>query len=136
MAPVRTVPENRGPMLAKLTARLSAIRQAATGHYVHTMMLDQYVRAVPDAQRALDVFAGDWWSSLPGACAGLKAGHLPLFADERISWAVEALGGVEGKNVLELGPLEGGHTYMLEQAGAESILAIEASTRAFLKCLI
>jgi len=39
-------------------------------------------------------------------------------------------------NVLELGPLEGGHSYMIERLGAESILAIEANKEAYLKCLI
>jgi hypothetical protein len=37
---------------------------------------------------------------------------------------------------LELGPLERGHTYMLEQQGAASIVAIAANTRASQKCLI
>lgn len=38
--------------------------------------------------------------------------------------------------VLELGPLEAGHTYMLEKMGARSIVAVEANSRAYLKCLI
>jgi len=46
------------------------------------------------------------------------------------------LGGVRDREVLELGPLEAGHSYMLEKAGARSIVAIEANTRAYLKCLI
>ena len=46
------------------------------------------------------------------------------------------LGSIQGLSVLELGPLEGGHTYMLEQMGVASITAIESNTRAFLKCLI
>jgi hypothetical protein len=100
-------------------------------------ILDVYVRKAPSPQNALDVFKGEWWSALPPlAGAGLKAGELPVWADDRIEWAIEALGGVQGRNVLELGPLEGGHTWMLEQAGAASVLAIEANTRAFLKCLI
>ena len=37
---------------------------------------------------------------------------------------------------LSLGRLRRGHTYMLESLGAESILAIEANKRAYLKCLI
>jgi len=99
-------------------------------------MLDQYVRATPAPQHALDIFKGEWWSSLPGEWSELRAGQLPLFNDPRIYWGIEALGGVSGKRVLELGPLEGGHTYSLERAGAESIFAIEASTKAFLKCLV
>ena len=46
------------------------------------------------------------------------------------------IGDYKGISVLELGPLEGGHAYMLEKAGVGSVLSIEANTRAFLKCLI
>jgi hypothetical protein len=53
-----------------------------------------------------------------------------------MTWAAEQLGGFEGKSVLELGPLEAGHTYMLERGGAASITAVEGNRRAFLKCLI
>ncbi len=38
--------------------------------------------------------------------------------------------------VLELGPLEAGHTYMLERREVGSIISIEANTHAYLKCLI
>ena len=38
--------------------------------------------------------------------------------------------------MLELGPLEGGHTWLLEQRGAARITAIEANRRAFQKCLV
>jgi SAM-dependent methyltransferase len=44
-------------------------------------------------------------------------------------------GGVSGKRVLELGPLEGGHTWMLAKAGAQ-ITSIESNTTSFLKCLV
>lgn len=99
-------------------------------------ILDQYIRRAPDPQNALDLFKGDWWSSFPAPLATLQAGQLALFADSRITWAIDALGGVAGRTILELGPLEGGHTYSLEQAGAQAIVAVEANTRAYLKCLI
>ena len=124
-------------MLKRLAERFRALnpttRQAPPAR---AAILDQYVREAPAPQHALDIFKGDWWSSLPGELSRLQAGQLPLFDDSRIHWAIEALGGVSGKRVLELGPLEGGHTYLLERAGAQSILAIEASKKAFLKCLI
>lgn len=126
-------------MFEKLARRLRAIYPVAAPPQSDTSrpaILDQYIRTAPSPQNALDLFKGDWWSSLPGPWAGLQAGQLPLFDDPRIKWAIQALGGVEGKSVLELGPLEGGHTYCLEQAGARSILGIEANTRAFLKCLV
>ena len=99
-------------------------------------ILDQYVRSLPSDQNALDIFRGDWWSSLPPESPGLVAGQTPLFIDPRIHFAVQALGGVADAQVLELGPLEGGHTYMLEKAGAREVLAVEANVRAYLKCLI
>jgi hypothetical protein len=43
---------------------------------------------------------------------------------------------VEGLRVLELGPLDGGHTAMLERAGAARVDAIEANRLAFLRCLV
>ena len=55
-------------------------------------------------------------------------------------WAndrLRALGsGFAEAEVLELGPLEGGHTYMFSQLGAREIVALEANGRAFLKCLV
>jgi hypothetical protein len=66
----------------------------------------------------------------------LRAGQATLFEDQRIIWAEQQLGGFERKRVIELGPLEAGHTYMLEERGVESVLAIEANSRAYLKCLI
>jgi hypothetical protein len=55
------------------------------------------------------------------------AGLTPTLQDNRIAWAIETLGGVSGKRVLDLEPMEGGHTHMLERAGASSVTAIEAS---------
>jgi hypothetical protein len=98
--------------------------------------LDSYVRSEPSPQNALDIFAGEWSSRLPPPLADAKAGALQLFEDARVRWAVEMLGGVSGLRILELGPLEGGHTFMLEQAGAAQVIAVEGNTRAYLKCLV
>jgi SAM-dependent methyltransferase len=99
-------------------------------------ILDQYKMSAPSPQNALDIFQGEWSSRLPGEFEGLRAGSLPLFEIPLIPWFVEQIGGIDGKRVLDLGPLEGGNAYMLEQLGARSVLAIEANTRAYLKCLI
>jgi hypothetical protein len=96
-------------------------------------ILDQYVRSAPCPQNALDIFQGEWASRLPG---DLRTGSAALFDDARIRWAAEQLGGFQGQQLLELGPLEAGHTSMLEQLGAASVLAVEANTRAYLKCLV
>jgi hypothetical protein len=98
-------------------------------------ILDNYVHEGPSAQHAVDIFAGEWSSRFPAPLADLAAGPLPLFEDPRVSWAVERFGDLTGRSVLELGPLEGGHTYRLLAAGAR-VVAIEAQTRAYLKCLI
>lgn len=99
-------------------------------------ILEKYVKSTPNPQNSLDIFEGEWASKLPGNVSTLNAGNIPLFQDERINWAAVQLGGFDSKRVLELGPLEAGHTYMMEQLGAASITAVEANSRAYLKCLI
>ncbi len=96
----------------------------------------------PSDQNALDLFAGEWSSQPPASRPELKAGVTPLFDDPRISWAHHRLiemgleGGFAGRDVLELGPLEGGHTYAVDRLEPKSITSIEANARAYLKCLI
>jgi hypothetical protein len=99
-------------------------------------ILDQYIKTFPTHQNALDIFKEEWSSKLPPPHSELTTGNIPLFQDRRMSWAIEQMGGVKECKILELGPLEGGHTYMFESMGANSILSIEANTRAYLKCLI
>src|SRR5438105_2197528 len=76
---------------------------------------DRYVREPPSAQCAVDLFKGEWATALPEHL-GVHAGTLTLMEDPRIDWFIQQAGGVDGRRVLELGPLEGAHTYMLEQA--------------------
>lgn len=99
-------------------------------------ILEQYSTVAPDPQNAVDLFKDTWTTNFPEPYMHLKAGSLRLFDDVRIQWAAEQLGGFEGKSVLELGPLEGVHTCLIEQQGAESVLAIEANSVAYLKCLV
>lgn len=95
-------------------------------------ILDEYVTSIPSPQNAIDLFKTEWSSQVPG----FKSGYAGLFEDPRIAALLERAGGMAGKRVLELGPLEGGHTYMLSQAGAKEIISIESNQRAFVKCLI
>lgn len=99
--------------------------------------LDNYVTSAPCVQNALDIFQGEWATKLPSP-AGMDwaSGTVPAFDDPRLRWFIKEIRGIEGMSVLELGPLEGEHTFMLEKAGAARILSIEANKRAFLKCLI
>jgi len=92
---------------------------------------DLYSKELPCDQTAFDIFSGEWSSAVPEA----RTGASPLFDDARIHWLQEQFGSLRGKRILELGPLEGGQTWMMEQDGAQ-VTAIEANQRAFLKCLI
>jgi hypothetical protein len=95
----------------------------------------------PSPQNAADIFKDAWASDLGEVAPGV-AGTGPgrYFAgDPRPGWAAQALGRegrFDGMRVLELGPLEGAHTYQIEKLGAREVLAIEANVEAFLKCLI
>lgn len=103
---------------------------------VVVILPDQYENRCPSPQTIVDLFEGEWTSLFPVAgSTQVRAGSMDLFNDPRISWAGQQLGGFANRSVLELGPLEAGHTYMLHRAGASEIVAIEANRRAFLKCL-
>ncbi|RWL82741.1 MAG: class I SAM-dependent methyltransferase [Mesorhizobium sp.] len=99
-------------------------------------ILDAYVTTAPSAQNVIDIFRDEWSSKFP-TDTGVMAtpGSAALFEDPRIEWLSNTIGGFAGKNILELGPLEAGHTYMMHGAGAKSIVAIEANSRSYLKCL-
>jgi hypothetical protein len=99
-------------------------------------ILDQYELRYPADQNIVDLFDGEWSSAFPQE-SGLNArpGTAALFADSRVDWAIQVFGGIRNREILELGPLEGGHTYMFHQHGVKSSISIEANTRAFLKCL-
>jgi hypothetical protein len=123
---------DRNAMLEQEVTRLAAELDEASSLKV----LDFYCSDEPSAQAAVDIFVGEWASAFPAPFESLRAGTAPLFEIEHVPWGVKALGGVEGERVVELGPLEGGHTYLLDRLGAAEIVAIEANTRAYLKCLI
>ncbi len=96
---------------------------------------DAYVLGPPTPQGAVDLFRGEWASRLPDEL-GAEAGEAGLFDDVRVEWAIDAFGPVTGADILELGPLEGGHTFGLLRAGAASVTAVEAAPRAWLRCLV
>ena len=100
------------------------------------MNAQNYFGKSPSSQNAVDLFEGQWFSTLPEKIGADTGGMGKLYDDERIHWASSKLGGFQGKNILELGPLEGCHSAMLEAAGASSILAIEANSDAYLRCLV
>ncbi|MGY5806161.1 class I SAM-dependent methyltransferase [Rhizobium sp. LEGMi198b] len=97
-------------------------------------IFDQYEQGKPDHQNAIDALPG-WNSAFPVAL-NLKAGIHHLYADGRIDWALRSFGSIEGKTILEVGPLEGMHTYMLHRERPARIDAIEANRLCFLRCLV
>jgi hypothetical protein len=115
--------------------RATGSGQSALAALKQEQVREHYAASAPSPQQVLDIFKGEWMSVLPAPYCDLRAGGTPTFGDPRLKWGVERLGGVTGRRVVELGPMEGGHTWMLEQLGAAEITAIEASDRAYLKCL-
>jgi SAM-dependent methyltransferase len=102
--------------------------------------LKKFELRVPSHQTAIDIFEGKWASDFAEISSELRAGQTPLFKEDKRPREAARMLGVDGRldgmRVLELGPLEGAHTYQLEKLGAAHILAIEANAEAFLKCLI
>ena len=98
-----------------------------------------FTTAAPSPQAAVDIFAGEWITAFP-AELGVTAGpvnHFDPAVDPRVPWVAEQLPhGLTGMSVLELGPFEAYQTALLEAAGAASVVAVEASQTAYLKCLI
>lgn len=95
----------------------------------------------PSHQNAVDLFEGLWASKIEEVFPGLESGPGPFFRqDTRPLVAAQHLGivpgSLHGMSIVELGPLEGAQTYQLANLGADRIVAVEASTDAFLKCLI
>ncbi len=95
---------------------------------------DRYVDNFPTDRASVDLFHGSWTSTLP--LEGGIGGPVALFKDARIDWLLEKVPDIQNAHVLELGPLEGAHSYRLSRAGAASVLSIEANSSAFMRCLV
>jgi hypothetical protein len=87
-----------------------------------------------DAQNALAIFPR-WVTAFhhDGRTYGAPE---PLISDQdqRIAM-LDGLEPVRGRSVLEIGPLEGGHSKQMLDLGAEQVVAIESNPEAYLKCL-
>jgi hypothetical protein len=97
---------------------------------------ENFVTCAPSAQTAIDAVPDAWASKFPPPLSDIRAGSAELFQDPRVLWAFDRIGGVANATVLDLGPLEGAHSYMAELAGARSVVGVEANRMAFLKCLV
>jgi hypothetical protein len=120
----------RAPTKSALS-RLSRVRARPVSPNVAS-----FVTTRPSPQNAVDAVPDAWASRFPAPFEQVRAGDAELFEDPRVAWGFDRLGGVAGRTVLELGPLEGAHSYMAHSAGARSVTAVEANPKAFLKCLV
>ncbi|HMP89109.1 MAG TPA: class I SAM-dependent methyltransferase [Kiritimatiellia bacterium] len=96
--------------------------------------LNRFVKGADAEQNAIDLFKGEWVASFPPQVK-VSAGNKALWDDPRIRWLGEHFE-VQGKSVLELGPMEGSHTRQVIQMGASSVISIESNGQSFMKCLI
>ena len=89
----------------------------------------------PQDINSFNLFKGSWSTIFSDKNnQNITDGFFDGTRDERLDWLSERFN-VENKKVLELGPLEAGHTYMLENNGAD-VTSIESNIGAFLRCLI
>jgi hypothetical protein len=89
----------------------------------------------PTALNAFNMFEEAWSTTYTdGDGELLTKGQFNGTNDHRIKW-LSSKTDLSGIRVLELGPLEGAHTIMLENEGAD-VLSIEANVGAFLRCLV
>lgn len=101
--------------------------------------LIKFVSQAPSPQTAVDIFRGRWACDLQPILQVDGTGGAPLHTDDpRPAAALRGFGleSYAGLNILEIGPLEAAHTYLLQKMGASSIICVEASVECFLKCLI
>ncbi len=95
---------------------------------------ERFLLESPRPENAFTIQSGNWTSRVPGL-PNTQTGNLELFSDDRMNWVLNNFNRKKGATVLELGPLEGAHSFQLEGAGL-SVIAIEANVNAFLRCLI
>ena len=105
------------------------------------MIISKFVPQFPTHQNAVDLFDGKWACDLSELQPDLRGGPAPLFKQDSRPRQMQAylcdLGlSLCDMEILEIGPLEGAHTYQLEELGAKAVLAIESNSEAYLKCLI
>ena len=100
----------------------------------------RFEERTPSVQTAIDIFRDRWACDLQPLLGVTGTGEALLFTqDRRPQEAADRLGTngtFSGYRILELGPLEGAHTFLLQQLGAKEIISVEASVEAYLKCLI
>ena len=129
--------KHRYDELQTLRKEVRVLRNSAIGNITvrseRDIKNEFYSEKFPSINNAIEIFDGKWTSILP--IDGVNQGWLNRFECPLIKGWNNRYPFLN-KKVLELGPLEGGHTALIESFGAQSITAIEASSIHFLKCLI
>ncbi len=99
------------------------------------MRIDELCREVPHPIHGflLGDLAWESYEEDPNSHGKLLA---PRIVDPLIANCARGLGGLEGREVLELGPYEGYHAVALERQGVKSVVSIEANPRNWIKCLV
>lgn len=92
---------------------------------------DSYETKKPSVQNTFDRFKGNFATSFPDVDTG---GYADLTNDPRLLWT-NSIFNLKDKNVLECGPLELGHSYMMNKLGCNKITAVENNWYCYLKCL-
>lgn len=126
-------------VLSRLLNQARNAAREARAHWRSPFGAAKFEQRAPTHANAIDIFSGRWATDLSILNPDWRGGDANLIADVRPDYAAQQFGTAgrfDGMTILELGPLEGMHTYHFEQRGAARVLAIEANVEAYLKCLI
>jgi hypothetical protein len=126
-----------GALDVPFATETAAPAQALGAPIVHTPRAAPFIEPpapAPSARAMMEILDG--WVTHFAVDGEILGGPGLLVDDERVRWALDVLGGVQDRAVLELGPMEGAHTKLLLEHGARSVLAIEGFRACFLRCLI
>ena len=96
------------------------------------------IGTLPTPTTALGLFEGEWSSALPPAFTGIPKGpgHATLFEDSQDPLDPRANSPAsQGGTCWNWVRWKGGHSYMLDRAGAR-VTAVESNSHAYLKCLV
>jgi phospholipid N-methyltransferase len=106
---------------------------AAKGHYFSTWRA-RFGNA-DDSENSFAIFS-NWVTAFHSGDRTYGAAT-PSVSDQDVRIArLNEVGSVSGARIVEIGPLEAGHTKQMLDLGASSVVAIESNPEAFLKCLL
>lgn len=127
----------RGDQIARLTEEVEELRGRRLRPIPRDPSQSVFVESpTPKPSPRAMIEALDGWTTQFQIDGEPIGGPIPLSQDVLLEKQLGWLGGVEGKRILELGPLDGGHTYMLCRAGAREVVAVEGFREAWMRCLV